>query len=64
MTIAQVSLHCILKEIKGLSANKAVQDTNISVKVLKKNTNIFAEQATLQFDEIHQNTLILSNSPI
>ena len=31
-----VDKNTILKEIKSLSANKAVQDTYISVKVLKK----------------------------
>ena len=46
-----VDKNTILKEIKGLGANKAVQDTNISVKVLKENANSFAEKITLQFIE-------------
>ena len=40
-----------LKEIKGLSANKTVQDNDIPVKVLRENANFFAEQITLHFDE-------------
>ena len=34
-----------------MSANRAVQDTDIPVKVLKENANFFAEQITLQFNE-------------
>lgn len=34
-----------------MSANKALQDTDIPVKDLKENENIFAEQITLQFNE-------------
>ena len=41
----------LLKEIKSLNANKAVQDNDIPVKVLKENANFFAEQITLQFNE-------------
>ena len=40
----------VLKEKKGLSANKTVQDNYISVKVWKENANFFAEQITLQFN--------------
>ena len=46
-----VDKNTILKEIKSLSANKAAQDTYISVKVLKENVNSFAERITLQFIE-------------
>ena len=45
-----VDKNTVLKE-KGLNANKAVQDNNIPVKVLKKNANFFAEQITFQFNE-------------
>ena len=41
----------LLKEIKSLNANKAVQDNDTPVKVLKENANFFAEQITLQFNE-------------
>ena len=46
-----VDKNTVFKEIKGLSANKAVQDNYIPVKVLKENAIIFAEQITLQFSE-------------
>ena len=46
-----VDKNTVLKEIKGLTANKAVQDKDISVKVLKENANFFAEKITLQFNE-------------
>ena len=46
-----VDKNTVLKEIKGLSANKAVQDTDIPVNVLKENVNIFDEQITLQLNE-------------
>ena len=46
-----VDKNTVLKEIKGLIANKAVQDNDIPVTVLKENTNVFAEQITLQFNE-------------
>ena len=48
---APVDKNTVLKEINGLGANKAVQDTDIPVKVLKENANFFAEQITLQFIE-------------
>ena len=46
-----VDKNTVLKEIKGLSANKAVQDSDIPVKALKENANFFAEQINLQFNE-------------
>ena len=46
-----VDKNSVLKEIKGLNANKAVQDTDILVKILKENANFFAEEITLQFNE-------------
>ena len=46
-----VDKNIVLKEIKGLSVNKAVQDNYISVKVLKENANFFAEKITVQFNE-------------
>ena len=45
-----VDKNSVRKEIKGLSADKTVQDNDISVKVLLENANFFAEQITLQFN--------------
>ena len=42
-----VDKNTVLKELKGLSGNKAVQDNDIPVKVLKENVNFFAEQISL-----------------
>ena len=39
------------EEIRRLSAKKAVQDTNIPVKFLKKNAELFAGQICRQFNE-------------
>ena len=41
----------VLKEIKKLNSNKAVQDTDIPVKILKENAQFFAEYIYLQFNE-------------
>ena len=41
----------MLKEIRKLSSKKVVQETDISVKVLKENANFFAEQIFLQFND-------------
>ena len=41
----------VLKEIKKLNSNKAVQDTDIPVKILKENAEFFAEYIYLQFNE-------------
>ena len=46
-----VDKNTVLKQIKGMIANKAVQDTDIPIKVLKENINFFAGQITLQFNE-------------
>ena len=48
---SQVDKNTVLKEIKGLSANKAVQNNDIRIKVLKENANFSDEQITLQFNE-------------
>ena len=48
---SQVDTNTVLKEIRRLSAKKAVQDTETPVKVLKENTEIFAEQICRQFSE-------------
>ena len=46
---SQVDTNTVLKEIRRLSAKRAVQDTDISVKILKENVEFFAEQIYRQF---------------
>ena len=46
-----IDKNTVRKETKKLSVKKAIQDTNIPVKVLKENEEIFAEQIYLQFNE-------------
>ena len=41
----------VIKEIKKLNSNKAVQDTDIPVKILKENAEFFVECIYLQFNE-------------
>ena len=49
---SQVDKSTVLKEIRKLNMNKAVQDTDIPVKILKeKNAEYFAEYLCLQFNE-------------
>ena len=48
---SRVDKNTVLKEIKGLSANKAVQDKDIPVNVSNENANFFAKQINLQFNE-------------
>ena len=48
---SQVDKNTVLKEITKLSLNKSVQDTDIPVKILKENTDYFAEHICLQFNE-------------
>ena len=45
---SRVDKNTVLKEIRKLSSKKAVQETDIPVKVLKENANFFAEQIFLQ----------------
>ena len=40
-----------VKEIKKLNLNKAVQDSDIPVKILKENADFFADYIYLQFNE-------------
>ena len=47
-----VEKNTVLKEIRNLKTNKAVQDTDIPVKVLKENADFFAEHICLQFNEM------------
>ena len=42
-----VDINIVLKEIRKLSIKKAIQDTDIPVKVLKENEEFFAEQIYL-----------------
>ena len=48
---SHVDKNTVLKEIKRFRAKKAIQDTDIPVKVLKENAEFFAEQICLQFNE-------------
>ena len=49
---SQVDTNTVLKEIRRLSAKKAVQDTDIPVKALKENAEFFTEQICCQFNEV------------
>ena len=46
-----VDKNTVLKEIKKLNSNKAVQDTDIPVNILKENAEFFGEYIYLQFNE-------------
>ena len=48
---SRVDKNTVLKEIRKLGSKKAVQETDIPVKVLKENANFFAEQIFLQFND-------------
>ena len=48
---SHVDKNTLLKEIERLRAKKAIQDTDIPVKVLKENAEFFAEQICFQFNE-------------
>ena len=48
---SHVDKNTVLKEIKKLNLNKAVQDSDIPVKVLKENADFFADYIYLQFNE-------------
>ena len=49
--ISHVDKNTVLKEIKKLSLTKAVQDSDISVKILKENADFVADYIYLQFNE-------------
>ena len=46
-----VDKNTVLKEVKTLSVKKAIQDTDIPVKVLNENEEFFAHQINLQRNE-------------
>ena len=48
---SQVDKNTVLKDVRILHMNKAVQDTDITVKILKENAEHFAEYIYLQFNE-------------
>ena len=48
---SHVHKNTVLKEIKKLNINKAVQDSDIPVKILKENADFFADYIYLQFNE-------------
>ena len=41
----------VLKEIRGLSATKVSEDTDLPVKILKENADYFAEFFCIQFND-------------
>ena len=49
--ISVVDKNTVLKEIRKLRVKKAIQNTDIPVKALKENKEVFAEQTYLQFNE-------------
>ena len=48
---SHVEKNIVLKEIKKLNFNKAVQDSDIPVKLLNKNYDFFADYIYIQFNE-------------
>ena len=48
---SHVHKNTVLKELKKLNINKAVQDSDIPVKILKENADFFADYIYLQFNE-------------
>ena len=48
---SHVDKNTVLKEIKKLNLNKAAQDSDIPVKILKQNADFFADYIYLQFNE-------------
>ena len=48
---SHVDKNAALKEIKKLNLNKAVQDSDSPVKILKENVDFFADYIYLQFNE-------------
>ena len=49
---SQVEKNTVLKEIRRLSSKKAVQETDIPVKILKENADFFAQNICRQFNEV------------
>ena len=48
---SHVDKNAVLKEIEKLNLNRAVQDSNIPVKILKENAELFAGYIYLHFNE-------------
>ena len=48
---SDVDKNTVLKEIKKLSFNKGVQDSDIPIKILKENADFFADYIYLQFNK-------------
>ena len=59
---SQVEKNTVLKEIRRLSSKKAVQETDIPVKILKENAYFFAEHICRQFN-IHHKAICSSKFP-
>ena len=47
----QIDKNTVLEEIRKLNMNKAVQDADISIKILKENCKYFAEYMSHHFNE-------------
>ena len=60
---SQVEKNTVLKEIRRLSSKKAVQKTDIPVKILKKMQNFLLNISVINSTKpyVHQNFLQLSN---
>ena len=48
---SHVGKNTVLKEIKKLNLNKAIQHWDIPIKILKENADFFADYIYLQFNE-------------
>ena len=48
---SHVEKNIVLKEIKKLNFNKAVQDSDIPVRILNENSDFFADYIYIQFNE-------------
>ena len=55
---SHVDKNTVLKEIKKLSLNKAVQDSDIPVKIFLKNVDFFADYIYLQFNEAEDSSKV------
>ena len=53
---SHVDKNAVLKEIQKLNLNKVVLDSDISVMILKENTDFFADYIYLQFNEAVDST--------
>ena len=50
--LSHVDKNTVIKEIKKLNLNKAAQDSDIPVKILKENAHFFIDYMYLQFNKV------------